>query len=437
MRDHQRRPAPAGPFPGDRRFSFDRGRFSAHEAQWRAAGSRRTGRSGPGVFTALLFHVLANGRETAALAHPTDYLAGTLLVLGPLALTVRRRHPLPVLAVTAAATIGYAVTAEPSWTFAVAPVFALFGAVKAGRGQGAVTIAGAAYAAYLAVTVVFAGPLGVAAAARPGVRDAVLTALGIALTMFVGNAARARAAYLAEITKVNAERARAHEEQEKRQAADERLRIARELHDVLGHHLSLINVQAGVGLHLMDSRPEQAREALTAIKTASSEALREVRSVLDALRPEQEAAPRQPALGLDRLDDLTADAGLPVRTAVSGERRGLPAEVDRAAYRIVQEALTNVRRHAAADSAEVAISYAPGELRLAVRNDGTAVPPPEDAGSVPGSGIAGMRARAESLGGTLTAGPLPDGGYLVEAVLPTTATPATPVAPATPVEETS
>jgi signal transduction histidine kinase len=229
------------------------------------------------------------------------------------------------------------------------------------------------------------------------------------------------------MTKANQERARAREEQERRQAADERLRIARELHDVLGHHLSLINVQAGVGLHLMDNRPEQAREALAAIKTASSEALREVRAVLGVLRPEEEAAPRQPALGLDRLTDLTADAGLPVTTRTVGERRDLPAEVDRAAYRIVQEALTNVRRHAAAGAAAtVSVEYTPDELRLEVRNDGPGEGQHPDADPAPagdpegdGSGIAGMRARAASLGGSLDAGPLPDGGYRVAAVLPT------------------
>jgi signal transduction histidine kinase len=200
--------------------------------------------------------------------------------------------------------------------------------------------------------------------------------------------------------------------------ANERLRIARELHDVLGHHLSLINVQAGVGLHLMDNRPEQAREALAAIKTASSEALREVRAVLGVLRPEEEAAPRQPAPGLGRLTDLTADAGLPVTTTTVGERRELPAEVDRAAYRIVQEALTNVRRHAAPGSAAtVSVTYAVNEIRLSIRNDGPAAKDPPDGDG--GSGIAGMRARAASLGGTLAAGPPPEGGYLVSAVLPT------------------
>jgi signal transduction histidine kinase len=175
---------------------------------------------------------------------------------------------------------------------------------------------------------------------------------------------------------------------------------------------------------LMDNHPEQAREALTAIKTASGEALREVRAVLGVFRTEEEAAPRQPALGLDRLDDLTADAGLPVTTTITGTRRALPAEVDRAAYRIVQEALTNVRKHAAPGSAvEVIIEYAASGVSVRVRNDGVPAhphgPAPDvAAGTDGGSGIPGMRARAESLGGTLEAGPLPGGGFQVAAFLP-------------------
>src|SRR6185312_3774642 len=190
----------------------------------------------------------------------------------------------------------------------------------------------------------------------------------------IGEATRVRSAHFAELMRARAESERAIAEQEKargehrrRQASEERLRIARELHDVLGHHLSLINVQAGVGLHLMDNHPEQAREALTAIKTASAEALREVRAVLGVLRPEEEAAPRQPPLGLDRLGELTADAGLPVTVTTAGRPRPLPAEVDRAAYRIVQEALTNVRKHAAAGAtARVATEYTPAAVRLSV-----------------------------------------------------------------------
>jgi signal transduction histidine kinase len=407
------------------------GRFRPEDWPGYARRRSRHGHWRGAVITALCFHLFGNWPYAAHLAHPRDVIACALLLAGPLALAWRGRAPVVVLAVAGAASIGYAALAVPSWTYAVAPVIALFTAVRTGHRRCALITVAIGYLAYLVVVVLCADPLGLPAAARPTPRDAVLTGFGLALTAFLGSAAGARAAYLAEMSKANAERARAREEQERRQAADERLRIARELHDVLGHHLSLINVQAGVGLHLMDNRPEQAREALTAIKTASAEALREVRAVLGVLRPEEEAAPRQPALGLDRLTDLTADAGLPVTTETVGERRDLPAEVDRAAYRIVQEALTNVRRHAATGvSATVSVTYAPDELRLTIRNDaGRPAPRPDpdpaqgtDEVDDGGSGIAGMRARAASLGGSLEAGPLPDGGYLVSAVLPTTPT---------------
>jgi signal transduction histidine kinase len=409
------------------------------------AGRPRRGPHGnwPGgaVLLAILFHVL--GARSAAgdgsVYRPMDLLSYALLLIGPLALFWRRRYPITVLAVAGAASIGFATFAEPHWMFVVAPVIALFTAARAGRRRDALLVAAVGYAAYLLITWVFAADLGVPVGARPGLRIALLLAAGLGLAIVLGGAAKVRGEHMAEMMKVRAERARAKEEQERRQASEERLRIARELHDVLGHHLSLINVQAGVGLHLMDNRPEQAREALTAIKTASAEALREVRAVLGVLRPEEEAAPRQPALGLDRLGELTADAGLPVTTSTTGERRTLPAEVDRAAYRIVQEALTNVRKHAAAGSAtEVAIEYAPDAVRLAIRNAGppgqptgagrlastlfgAAHQPPASADPPAGggSGIAGMRARAETLGGALDAGPSPDGGFLVAATLPT------------------
>jgi signal transduction histidine kinase len=387
---------------------------------WRDRHGRRRGpHPAPAVFAvfiALLFQVLgANAAAHAgAVARPLDLPSVTLLVIGPVALLWRRRFPIPVLAVAAAASLGFATFAEPRWMYAVAPVIALFAAVRTGHARPALITAVAAYVAYVLITVIFAGVLHVPAAARPDLPTLIVLALGVSVTAILAGASKARGEYMAEMAKVRAERARAREELQKRQTSEERLRIARELHDVLGHHLSLINVQAGVGLHLMDSRPEQAREALTAIKTASSEALREVRAVLGVLRPEDEAAPRQPALGLDRLDDLTADAGLPVKTTVTGDRRPLPPEVDRAAYRIVQEALTNVRRHAPAGSAEVGVAYEPGRLTLSVRN----TPGGAATAEAGGSGIAGMRARAEALGGTFSAGPLDGGGFLVSAVLP-------------------
>lgn len=406
-------PGPPAGFPGPPGSPFDR---AGH-----GPGGRRRGWYGAGAaIGAALFHILGARAAARDGAPPVDLgaLAYPLLLAGPVALLVRRRAPVTVLAVAAAATLACALTAEPRWTFAVAGVIALFHAVRAGgRTRIAVIIAAAAYAAWLVLPLLL--PF-VPDAVRPDPREAVLTAVAIAVVVVLGGSARVKGEHYAEMAKLRAEQQRATAEQQRRQASEERLRMARELHDVLGHHLSLISVQAGVGLHLMDSRPEQAREALTAIRAASAEALAEVRGVLGVLRPEEEAPPRQPAPGLDRLTDLTADAGIAVDTRVEGAPRPLPPEVDRAAYRIVQEALTNVRRHGAADArAVVTVAYGPAGLALTVANDG----PPAGGGEPTGNGIAGMRARAESLGGTLSAAPAAAGGFRVTAILPLGGTP--------------
>src|SRR5439155_6560034 len=238
--------------------------------------------------------------------------------------------------------------------------------------------------------------------------EAVAALVTLGAVLLVGEVARTHARYMAELRRTRDEQARTRAEQQRRQASEERLRIARELHDVLGHHLSLISVQAGVGLHLMDEQPEQARTALLAIKQASAEALREVRSVLGVLRAEDEQAPRTPAPSLANLTALADDAG--ATSLVEGTPRKLPAELDRAAYRIAQEALTNVRRHAGPGaSASVTIGYHPDALTVRIVDDGSGGEPTGD-----GNGIAGMRARVTALGGTLTAGPAPEGGFLVD-----------------------
>jgi signal transduction histidine kinase len=206
-------------------------------------------------------------------------------------------------------------------------------------------------------------------------------------------------------------------EAELRRAGEERLRIAQELHDVVAHHISLINVQASTALHLVDRQPEQAAPALAAIKEASKEALVELRSIVGVLRQSDESAPRQPVAGLDRLDHLisrTSMAGLEVHAIVHGDPRPLPTSLDRAAFRIIQESLTNVVRHAKATAATVRIQYGEESLVLQVDDDGSALagPPSE------GNGIVGMRERATALGGTLTASRTPTGGLRIVANLP-------------------
>jgi signal transduction histidine kinase len=193
------------------------------------------------------------------------------------------------------------------------------------------------------------------------------------------------------------------------------LRIARELHDSLTHSISVIKVHAGVAAHLARKRGEQVPEALLAIQAASADAARELRDTLHVLR---DGDRESPACGLDRLPALVArtrDAGLSVTLSVTGRQGDLPDEVDRAVYRIVQEALTNVTRHAGPATASITIARGPRALTVQVDDDGTAT---VDAAQVPGVGLIGMRERVSALGGRLSAEPRPDGGFTVRADIP-------------------
>jgi signal transduction histidine kinase len=238
-------------------------------------------------------------------------------------------------------------------------------------------------------------------------------------------------ATVAELAHIRQQRLmRTREEEARRRAGEERLRIARELHDVLGHHISLISVQAGVALHLMDKQPEQARVALSVIRDASKEALRELRSVLDVLRQVHEAPPRAPSPGLASLNDLVAracEAGLQVHTEVSGDLKRLPASVDLTAFRIIQEALTNVIRHSGPTSSCVQVACNEQELIVRIDNEAGSEAARDGLGPglKPGQGILGMKERAAALGGVVEAGPRPDGGFRVFARLPLDGSPLT------------
>ena len=200
-----------------------------------------------------------------------------------------------------------------------------------------------------------------------------------------------------------------------RQATEERVAIARELHDVIGHSLSLINVQAGVALHLLEGHPENARPALATIKAVSHDALEEVRLVLDTLRAPGNAATRAPAPTLADVNALVAQSEQDTTVfdlSVSGVRGHLPVAVDAAGYRVVQEAMTNVRRHAQAPHAHVEIRYAASSVSVHVADDGRGSSAPE------GSGLVGMRERVGALGGTFRAGSPSTGGFEVFAQIP-------------------
>jgi len=336
-------------------------------------------------------------------------LGWTLLVVGPVALVARRRHPLPVLWVCLAAAVAPSGTGLAH----VSLIVAVFTAVAAGK----------RYPAWLAQAIAFCyviwvGPLAYGYPVPP-VNDA-LTLAGWLLAILIA----------AEATRIRGERAaatRASRQLEKRRhQSEERLRVARDLHDVIGHNISLINVQASMGLDLMDSQPEQARAALSAIKSASKEALEELRTMLTTLRrDEDDAAPRSPAPGLDRLPELielTRAAGLSVEVEGAGKAPPLPAAVHLAAYRIIQESLTNVARHAGRARVTVRVTYDDADVHVEIDDDGPA-PAPGASAIGTGSGITGMRERATALGGDLSAGFRRGGGFRVSARLPVRSAP--------------
>jgi signal transduction histidine kinase len=274
----------------------------------------------------------------------------------------------------------------------------------------------------------------------------------VAVALFAGIAIGNRRAY------VEALRDRA-ERDARRQVDEERLRIARELHDVVAHTMATINVQAGAAAALLRDRPDQAAESLAAIRAASKDGLRELRAILNVLRHVDEGAdPTQPAPGLARLLALAVgvrQAGLPVVVTVTGQPRPLPAVTDLAAFRIIQEALTNSIRHAGPATAHVSVSYTDSDLRIEVTDTGCGlasstaeaafaaftasaisgasaaifrVPGALGAphvpgangtgGNDPGHGLRGMRERAAAAGGTIEIGPDPSGGFRVAVLLP-------------------
>jgi signal transduction histidine kinase len=345
-----------------------------------------------------------------------DAFAYLLLVIGPVALLFRRRRPEATLAIALIAAAGYAATGYPRGP-AGFPAYALamVNAIMMGRHAFAWGALVVTFPAFMWLPSLF-----------PDEEEASRTPLNVAETLTWLPLVAAGA----EVTRIRgkrrAEHAHAEREEARRRASEERLRIARELHDVLAHSISLINVQSGVALHLLDERPGQARPALQAINEASDEALRELRSVLDVLSRglddgEPAAwAPRAPAAGIRDLDGLvgrTRAAGVDVRLTVEGEPRPVPPEVDLAAFRIVQEALTNVVRHAGGDArATVRLAYSPAELVVRIDDDGRSAGPAVDQGA--GRGIAGMRERVRALGGTFAAGPRPGRGFGVRARFP-------------------
>ncbi|MFE2935477.1 sensor histidine kinase [Streptomyces sp. NPDC059278] len=341
---------------------------------------------------------------------PLDLFARLLLFLAVAVLLVRHRHPVVAVFGSSTAAMIYLAAGYPYGPVFLAVAVGCFSAVVSGHRR----------AAWSAVGMVWLGHVLVAHWLYRWLppSDDQPAAWGQELGIAAWVVAIIAAAEFVRVRREQwADRRAEREAAEQRRADEERLRMARELHDVLAHSISVINVQSSVGLALLDSDPEQARAALTTIKAASKEALGEVRQVLDTLRTPGDA-PRAPAPGLDRLPELVEQAartGLTVTVETEGERPAVPPGADLAAFRIVQEALTNVVRHSGSRTARVRIGYGADRIRLRVDDEGPATH--GDAGGS-GNGLAGMRERAAALGGTIEAGPRPDGGFRVRAELP-------------------
>lgn len=330
---------------------------------------------------------------------PVDAVALALVVGNTLPLLTRRQWPLPTLATVTVLTTTYLLLSYPYGPIFFPFLIAVYTVARLLPPRRSAL----ASAAVLAVLLTH---LLTHAAALPGFAGFVPATGWVVVPFAIGIAVRLNAESI--------ERDRA--EAVRQRVDDERLRVAQEVHDVVGHGLAAIKMQADLALHLLAKKPEQAEASLTAISRTSGEALDELRATLAVVR-RAESEERAPAPGLRRLEDLRqrmSEAGVEVRIDTTGSERELSAAADLASYRIVQEALTNVLRHSEAKVATVGIGYETDAVVITVRNPGAAARTEHV-----GLGIPGMRERVTVLGGEFEAGPAPDGFFEVRAMIPT------------------
>ena len=353
--------------------------------------------------------------EVAAEPHsrPAGVTGHLLGVAMALPLLMRRRWPAGSAWATALVLLVYYSANFPGFPPTVVLVVPLYFAVEAGRLR------------HVIAQPVFFIAGGIVVGLRHGTPvlseiNALLPHIGLlTVAILLGLLVRSQRALTAETQERLRLAAEEREREAGRRVAQERLRIARDLHDTVAHAIATITVQSGTALHVLDTRPDHARDALRAIRETGQSALSELRATVGVLREQDEgAAPVDRTAGLDRLPALlaaVASAGLAVTVDTEGAPAPLPSTVDHAGYRILQEALTNVLRHAGPDAtATVHIGYRPTELCLEVLDDGTATVNADG----PGHGLDGMRERAAALGGTVSAGPRDGGGFAVRARLP-------------------
>ncbi|YCK36921.1 sensor histidine kinase [Actinomadura sp. ATCC 39365] len=348
---------------------------------------------------------------TAGSMRAPDGLGAALLVLAAAPIAVRRRWPLAALCAglipeTALTAMGYGTGAS-----GVSSLVLVY-SVASNRGL-AVALGGLLVSLLTYAVGALAGPV-----TPPGASGHVVAVLVLLAVWGAGRSLRLRRAYLEELRDRAARLERAHAADTRAARAEERSRIARELHDVVAHHVSVMTVQAAAARRVLAADPDLAREALSAIENTGRLAMSEMRNIVGVLRTDARAElGPQPGVGdLPGLVEQMREAGLPTRLRVEGEPRPLPAGVDLAAYRLVQEGLTNSLRHAGAGAeAVVTVSHAPSGLDVRVEDDGRGTAPAADR---PGHGLVGIRERVALYGGILNIGPRPGGGFEVRARFP-------------------
>jgi signal transduction histidine kinase len=384
---------------------------------WASAWTRLMARQPPLLLAAItsmaLFSVVTIPADIRHALSSHQPLSWAVSVVVYAALAGRRRFPLGTVAVAVIGTV-VLMADGMAYPLTLPAVFCALYSVALGTSQGRTLAVGVPVKAAL---------LTASLITHPGITGFVVL-LWAALAVTTGSTARSHRAYVAEAQERARHAEQASQDEANRRVAQERLRIARELHDAVGHHVALINVQAAaLACTLDDEDRSQARESVAHIQRASEEALEDLRLTVGLLRGPGAAEPAEPAEPVKsryRLEELFcsfAGAGLRVTREVTGQARSLPEAVELTAYRVIQESLTNARKHAGCDAAVVRLGYAPGALRLSVEDAGKTIT--QGGRRVPeGHGIVGMRERVAALGGWLSAGPKPDGGYRVFAELP-------------------
>lgn len=362
------------------------------------------------------FEPLPTTELVPIVTRPTLLLAPYLLVAAAfLPLAFRRKAPWPVFLISGIAAISYNVMIPAPAPTILAPMIAIYTVTLHSKPRRSGLVA------LLVIGLVVAAALFVFSPTIRWVSEVMGPIVLLTATALLGQSERNRREYLAEYERRALEAERTREEEARRRVDEERIRIAREVHDIVAHSLSIVTVQAGAAAALLDNSPQGARESIENVRQTGKQALTELRSMLDVLRTPDAENPLAPAAHITNVGSLiegVREAGIEVDLRTEGDLGSVPAYAGVSAYRIVQEALTNVVRHSGAQSVDVIIAANPRELSVIVVDDGGGDPTPRR--MVEGHGIRGMRERVDALGGNFEIGPVEGAGVRIKATIPLT-----------------